>query len=82
MQVAKIVNDGKINFKTAQFPVTEVKRVSQCEYCYYWVLSSNIHVKEDVEGKQSDKAAIRDLVLQKSSPKAATADPLASKEQK
>ena len=52
------------------------------EYCYYWVLSSNIHVKGDVEGKQSDKAAIRDLVLQKSSTKAVTADPLTSKEQR
>ena len=30
MQVAKIVNDGEINFKTAQFPVTEERRVSQC----------------------------------------------------
>jgi len=30
MKVAKIVKDGKINFKTAQFPVNEESRVSQC----------------------------------------------------
>ena len=35
------------------------------EYCYYLVRSSNIRVKggKIKEGKQSDKAAIRDLVL-------------------
>lgn len=30
MKVAKIVQDGEINFKTAQFPVNEESRVSQC----------------------------------------------------
>ena len=36
------------------------------EYCYYLVRSSNIRAckrRQDEEGKQSDKAAIRDLVL-------------------
>ena len=35
------------------------------EYCHYLVVSSNIRRKrrQDEEGKQSDEAAIRDLVL-------------------
>ena len=30
MKVAKIVEDGEINFKTAQFPANEESRVSEC----------------------------------------------------